>query len=170
MSPAELNHIAEQLKAFLAHMESITSPMNTMGSVTSSPYCNAFWPVGLAPEKPFTTLEEFITYYCWMTMLGCTKAWTDSILSQLPKEATTRFTHANLVPKNIIAEGLTITGIVDWALSGFFPDFWEYGCMHDLVEMTRGWDDVLQRVFPSPRCQVEINSVRQLLRILFTMF
>ncbi|KAK0234960.1 kinase-like domain-containing protein, partial [Armillaria nabsnona] len=138
MSPAELDHIAEQLKAFLARMESITSPTNTMGSVTGGPYRNAFWPVGFAPEKPFTTLEEFITYYRWMTMLGCTEAWTDSILSHLPKEATIRFAHADLVPKNIIVEGSTITGIVDWALSGFFPDFWEYGRMHDPVEMTRG--------------------------------
>ncbi|KAK0436838.1 uncharacterized protein EV420DRAFT_1281054 [Desarmillaria tabescens] len=147
MTPSELDHIAEQVKSFLACMETITSPMNTMGSVTSGPYRNSFWPDGLAPEKPFATLEEF-----------------------LPKEATIRFAHADLVPKNIIVEGSTITGIVDWALSGFFLDFWEYGRMHDLVEMMHGWDYVLQRVFPGPRCQVEINSVRQLLRILFTVF
>ncbi|PBK89615.1 hypothetical protein ARMGADRAFT_1033150 [Armillaria gallica] len=129
MSPAELDHIAEQLKAFLPRMETITSPMNTMGSV-----------------------------------------WTESVLSQLPKEAAIRFAHADLVPKNIIVEGSTITGIVDWKLSGFFPDFWEYGRMHDPVQMTRGWDYVLQKVFPSPRREAEINSVRQLIRILFTVF
>ncbi len=141
-----------------------------MGSVTGGPYRNVFWPDGLAPDKPFATLEEFIAYYRWMIMLGCTKAWTESVLSQLPKEATIRFAHADLVPKNIIVEGSTITVIVDWALSGFFPDFWEYGRMHDPVEMTPGWDYVLQRVFPDPRRQAEINSVRQLLRILFTVF
>ncbi|PBK66066.1 kinase-like protein [Armillaria solidipes] len=170
MSPAELDHIAEQLKAFLARMETITSPTNTMGSVTGGPYRNAFWPDGLAPEKHFATLEDFIAYYRWMIMLGCTEAWTESVLSQLPKEATIRFAHADLVPKNIIVEGSTITGVVDWALSGFFPDFWEYGRMHDPVEMTPGWDYVLQRVFPGPRREAEINSVRQLLRILFTVF
>ncbi len=51
-SPAELDHIAEQLKAFLARMEIITSPTNTMGSVTGGPYRNSFWPEALAPEKP----------------------------------------------------------------------------------------------------------------------
>ncbi|KAK0436833.1 uncharacterized protein EV420DRAFT_1281063 [Desarmillaria tabescens] len=142
MSPSELDYIAEQLKSFLARMETITSPTNTMGSVTGGPYRNR----------------------------QCTGAWTESVLSQLPKEATIRFAHPDLVPKNIIVEGSTITGIVDWALSGFFPDFWEYGRMHDPVEMTRGWDYVLQRVFPGPRRQAEINSVRQLLRILFTVF
>ncbi|KAK0234955.1 hypothetical protein EDD85DRAFT_841217 [Armillaria nabsnona] len=116
MSPAELDHIAEQLKVFLARMEPITSPTNLMGSVTGGPYCNSFWPDGLAPEKPFTTLEEFIAYYRWMIMLGYTEAWTESVLSQLPKEATIRFAHADLVPKNIIVEGSTITGIVDWGL------------------------------------------------------
>ncbi|KAK0216815.1 hypothetical protein IW262DRAFT_1276201, partial [Armillaria fumosa] len=67
-----------------------------------------------------------------------------------PKEATIRFAHADLVPKNIIVEGSTITGIVDWALPGFFPDFLEYSRMHDQVEMTLGWDYVLQRVFSGP--------------------
>ncbi len=75
-----------------------------------------------------------------MIMLGYTEAWTESVLSQLPKEAAIRFAHADLVPKNIIVEGSTITGIVDWALSGFFPDFWEYGRMHDPMEMTRRRD------------------------------
>ncbi|KAK0220205.1 hypothetical protein IW262DRAFT_1383338 [Armillaria fumosa] len=75
MSPSELDHIAEQLKSFLAHMETITSPMNTMGSVTGGPYRNSFWPDGLAPEKPFTTLEEFVGYYGWMILFGqCTEA------------------------------------------------------------------------------------------------
>ncbi|KAK0440266.1 hypothetical protein EV421DRAFT_1712550 [Armillaria borealis] len=156
MSPAELGHIAEQLKAFLARMETITSPTNTMGSVTGGPYRNSFWPDGLAPEKPFATLEEFIAHYRWMH-------------ARLPKEVTIRFAHADLVPKNIIVEGSTITGTVDWALSGFFPDFGEYGRMHDPVEMTRGWDYVLQKVFPGPRREAEINSVRQLIRIRFTV-
>ncbi|PBK66063.1 hypothetical protein ARMSODRAFT_977746 [Armillaria solidipes] len=170
MSPAELDHIAEQLKAFLARMETITSPTNAMGSVTDGSYRNSFWPDGLAPEKPFTTLEKFIAYYRWMIMFGCTETWTESVLSQLPKEATIRFAHVDLVSKNIIVEGLTNTCIVDWALSGFFPDFWEYGRMHDPVEMTRGWDYVLQKVFSGPRRQAEIHSVRQLIRILFTVF
>ncbi|KAK0495920.1 hypothetical protein EDD18DRAFT_1105836 [Armillaria luteobubalina] len=151
MTPSELDHIAEQLKSFLAHMETITSPTDTMGSVTGGPYRNSFWPDGLAPEKSFTTPVM------------------KSVLSQLPKEATIRFAHAALVPKNIIVEGSTITGI-DWALSGFFPDFWEYGRMHDPVQMTPGWNYVLQRVFPRPRRQAEDHSVRQLLCIPFTVF
>ncbi|KAK0186414.1 hypothetical protein F5146DRAFT_1227067 [Armillaria mellea] len=113
MSPAELDHIAEHPKTFRTRMETITSPMNTMGSVT---------------EKPFTTLEEFVAYNRWMIILGCTEAWTESVLFQLPKEATVQFAYAALVPKNII----------DWGMSGFFPDIWEYGRIHDPVETTRG--------------------------------
>ncbi|KAK0475779.1 hypothetical protein IW261DRAFT_1340070 [Armillaria novae-zelandiae] len=101
MSPSELDHITEQFNAFLACMETLTSPTNTMGSVTGGSYCNAFWPERLAPEKPLSLCHS----------------------RGLPRGATTRFTHADLVPKKIIVEGSVITGIVDWALSGFFPDF-----------------------------------------------
>ncbi|KAK0487997.1 hypothetical protein EDD18DRAFT_1055376, partial [Armillaria luteobubalina] len=107
---------------------------NTVGSVTGGPYCNAFWPDELAPEKPLATLEEFI----------------------FSKETTIRFAHADLIPKNIIIEESTTTDIGDWALSGFFPDFLEYGRMRDPAVM----------VFPGPRRQAEINSLRRLLQIL----
>ncbi len=59
---------------------------------------------------------------------------------------------------------------MDQTLPWFFPDFWEYDRMHNLVEMTPGWDYVLQKVFPGPRREAEINSVRQLIRTLFTVF
>ncbi|KAK0475173.1 hypothetical protein IW261DRAFT_1340915 [Armillaria novae-zelandiae] len=137
MSPSELGHIAEQLKSLLIRMVTITSPTNTMGSVTDGPFRNTFLPDGLAPERPFTTLEEF------------------SVLSQLPEEVTVRFTHVDLATKNIVVKRSTIPGIVDWALSCLYLSCWDY---------------VLQRVFPGPRRQAEINSVRQPLRILLTVF
>ncbi|KAK0232646.1 hypothetical protein IW262DRAFT_1451118 [Armillaria fumosa] len=81
-SLSELDHIAEQLKSFLTHIETITSPTNTMGSVMGGPYHNTFWPDGLAPEKSFATLEGFVGYYRWMILFGqCIEAWTESVES-----------------------------------------------------------------------------------------
>lgn len=36
------------------------------------------------------------------------------------------FTHADLSSLNIIAEGDTVTGIVDWETAGWYPFYWEY--------------------------------------------
>lgn len=99
-------------------------------------------------------------YYRWMILLGRTEIWMESIFSQFSKETTIRFAHADLIPKNIIIEESTTTDIGDWALSGFFPDFLEYGRMRDPAVM----------VFPGPRRQAEINSLRRLLQILSTVF
>ncbi|KAK0488013.1 hypothetical protein EDD18DRAFT_1081868, partial [Armillaria luteobubalina] len=66
----------------------------------------------------------------------------------LPTEATIRFAHTDLIPKNIIVEKSTITGFVDRALSGFFSDFREYDCMHVPMEMTSGWTSCSRRYFP----------------------
>lgn len=35
-------------------------------------------------------------------------------------------THADLSPRNIIVNGDQVVGIIDWEMSGFYPEYWEY--------------------------------------------
>lgn len=51
-------------------------------------------------------------------------------------EANVHLTHGDLLPQNILVEGSTITGIIDWETAGYYPAFWEYCRMHDLRLMT----------------------------------
>ena len=75
-------------------------------------------------------------------------------------------THGDLLPKNILVNGSTITAIIDWETAGFYPEFWEYCRMHDPGFMTLRWAHVLERVFPGPRREKEIRAVMDILRYL----
>lgn len=45
----------------------------------------------------------------------------------LPRSDCSVFTHADIVPRNIMAdERNTVTGILDWENAGSYPDYWEY--------------------------------------------
>ncbi|KAI0876158.1 kinase-like domain-containing protein [Hypoxylon argillaceum] len=45
----------------------------------------------------------------------------------LPRSDISVFTHADLAPRNIMVdESFTITGLIDWEFSGWYPDYWEY--------------------------------------------
>lgn len=61
MSSSELNQISEQLRDILSEM-SIIRP-KTLGSVTSGPYRNGFFPRHILPLHAFSTYTEFIEFY-----------------------------------------------------------------------------------------------------------
>ncbi|KAF8902870.1 hypothetical protein CPB84DRAFT_1814794 [Gymnopilus junonius] len=171
MTRSQLDHIALQLKTILLHMSTCVRP-RTLGSVTGGPYRNFFFPNYVAPKHAFTSVGEFNDHIGWMLMLFCTETFAESFLAQFPRNAAKRFAHADLLPRNIIVEegGSTITGIVDWSTAGFYPEYWEYARMHDRDCMTPAWDYVLQRVFPTPRRQTEIDAVRRLMSIVNSTF
>ncbi|OBZ71380.1 hypothetical protein A0H81_08976 [Grifola frondosa] len=81
-----------------------------------------------------------------MLRLVSTEASMESVL---PRNAAIRLTHGGLLLKNIIVNGSTITGIIDWEMDGFYPAYWEYCHMHDLVWRTPGWDCVLALQLPN---------------------
>ncbi|KFH45487.1 hypothetical protein ACRE_036600 [Hapsidospora chrysogenum ATCC 11550] len=42
----------------------------------------------------------------------------------------THFTHADLAPRNIIVRGGRVAAIIDWAYSGWYPEYWEFTRAH----------------------------------------
>ncbi len=53
--------------------------------------------------------------------------YADKLLSMLPQSKVPLFTHGNVAPRNILVdEDCRITGIVDWELAGWYPEYWEY--------------------------------------------
>ncbi|KAI6108923.1 hypothetical protein EDD16DRAFT_1487903 [Pisolithus croceorrhizus] len=144
MSSSELDHIADQLLGILIEMRSYTS--TTLGSFTGGPYNNRFMPYPWNPPQAFSSVKEYSTCF--------------------PTDTKVYLTHGDLLPQNIMVEGSTITGIIDWETAGYYPEFWKYSRVHDAGLVTPGWSHVLARVFPGPRREKEIKAVYQILRLL----
>lgn len=56
-------------------------------------------------------------------------AWHSMVigfLQQLPTNHRILFTHGDLMPRNIIVQGSEVVAILDWEMSGFYPEHWEY--------------------------------------------
>ncbi|KAI0079416.1 kinase-like protein [Panus rudis PR-1116 ss-1] len=160
LPPAELDHIAEQLIVILDKMRSITS--TKLGSVSGGPYNNRFMPYPFTPRSPFSSVEEYLQYYRNMFLEFCGRQYVDELFDSFPTKSSIVFTHGDLLPRNIIVNGSTITGIIDWETAGFYPEFWEYSRMHFPELMTPGWDHILRRVFPEPRREQQIKAASQI--------
>lgn len=53
--------------------------------------------------------------------------YADQLPSMLPQSKVSLFTHGDVAPRNIMVnEDCLITGIIDWELAGWYPEYWEY--------------------------------------------
>lgn len=165
MSTLQLDEIASQLKDVLTQLQSVNS--KSLGSVTGGPYRNQFFPEQVAPTHAFSNVGEFLDAYRDILMLFCTEVFTEALLSRFPRSSSIAFSHCDLLPRNIIVSGSTITAIVDWRTAGFYPDYWEYCRMNDPHSMTPNWAYVLKSIWPGPPRQTEIDAVHELTQIIW---
>lgn len=79
---------------------------------------------------------------------------------QFSDDFAIHFAHADFSYDNILVDEKTgdITGIIDWEMAGFWPEWWEYrkalfgsGCQ-------RWWLDIVDQVMPSYQKEFEIDS------------
>ncbi|MCJ1479825.1 hypothetical protein MMC13_008511 [Lambiella insularis] len=53
--------------------------------------------------------------------------YADALPTMLPRSHASVFTHGDVAPRNIMVDQSGhITGIIDWELAGWYPDYWEY--------------------------------------------
>ncbi|THV06685.1 kinase-like protein [Dendrothele bispora CBS 962.96] len=165
LSPQQLDHIASQLKAILDEMHSISAPH--LGSVNGGPFRNQYFYLrSLQPKKVWTSVPEFIDHFRQLLMLFGTVEYTEELLADFPQDGAFCFTHGDLIPQNILVNGSTITGIIDWSTAGFYPAFWEYCRMHEEASNYPGWSHILDIIFPAPRREREIAAFHRLRGVL----
>ncbi|RPD56365.1 kinase-like protein [Lentinus tigrinus ALCF2SS1-7] len=165
LSDDKLLSLASQLRGYLDLLARVPH-QGTIGSVDGGSFRTLMVSPLYQPERPFQNVAEFNNFLS--SLYGqCVVPHAIFIehTSCLPTNDTIRFTHGDLVPKNIMvdANGERITGIIDWENAGFYPSYWEYCRMHDGMAMTPGWEKILNTVFPEPKRQKEIDAVRAML-------
>ncbi|KAF8066784.1 hypothetical protein FPV67DRAFT_1417237 [Lyophyllum atratum] len=163
LSKEQQLHIALQLSAILGQMRTFQS--KTLGSITGGSYRNVMAvPQPLQPKHAFATMSEFRDYFRDLLVKCRRFEWQiEKIMSCIPLNCPIRFTHGDLVPKNIMVDGSTVTGVIDWANAGFYPEFWEYARMNDPNFMSPGWSNILQIVFPGEHRIQEIDAVAEIM-------
>lgn len=67
------------------------------------------------------------------------------------------FTHNDLKPSNIVIRDGHISGIIDWGLAGWYPDYWEYNSATRITAPRPDcWKIILDRAIGRPHCEVPL--------------
>ncbi|KAF9512262.1 hypothetical protein BS47DRAFT_1088582 [Hydnum rufescens UP504] len=171
MNTEQLDHIATQIKTIRIAMRRVKLARTMYGAVDGGPFRNHYYPSFLFPKAAFSTAGEFLDHFRRILLLFCTNKFTEGLLSEFPRNAPTVFTHGDLVPPNIMVDGTTITGIIDWATAGFYPEYWEMARMRNPGYMTANWVYILDKMYPNERTRErEINAVNRLVSVFAATF
>jgi aminoglycoside phosphotransferase len=83
------------------------------------------------------------------------------LLSSLRDNHKILLTHGDLHPRNIMVQGSTVTGIIDWEYGGWYPEYWEFlkGLnSFDPSEECQDWWEYLMCITGEYRCEWAIDS------------
>lgn len=119
----------------------------TLEPFTGGPYNNRFKPYPWNPPHAFSSVKEYLDYYRSLFLDFCGEKYVNVLFSRFPTDTKVYLTHGDLLPRNIMVEGSTVTGIIDWENAGYYPEFWEYCRMHDLELVMPAWVRVLAHIF-----------------------
>ncbi|CVK94657.1 uncharacterized protein FPRN_10121 [Fusarium proliferatum] len=148
MSQAEQASIKEQLRTQIKRMRTLVQPY--IGRIDKQPTRNIYNTTFVRHCGPFEDEEAFDNWCLDRLSGGTIQRWKwKRVLERQRRKSTGRFvlTHGDLSPRNIMVNGSTITGIIDWELSGFYPEYVEYAFALSIGPgLEEWWKRVLKEV------------------------
>lgn len=125
--------LAFQLRRFVQHLRSITSPV--AGSLATGE-CRSFWledryglPIRCGPRD----MEYFFGFWTNFTSMRKAIQTADQpiIPTQILPAEPFVFTHHDLAPRNILLSPSGELWLLDWDYAGFYPIYFEYAAMQN---------------------------------------
>ncbi len=116
------------------------------------------------PPRPLNTDEE-VRARIYQRYRRCGgDRYADTLPDMLPRCSESVFTHADVAPRNLIVDSTGhITGVIDWEMAGWYPDYWEYA---NIMKPTNDedWQGWMDRTAPQ---RWDLSGISAARRVLF---
>jgi hypothetical protein len=121
--------VQSQLEQIICHLRKIPIPSEYIGS-GSPPRCKDLRRLLRIAESEIKSEVDFNTFLT-RTNRKFNPAYFELATANLSTSHQVVMTHSDLHPRNILVQRdsmhrVKVTGIVDWELSGAYPEYWEY--------------------------------------------
>lgn len=124
MTSQDLRQVATRLAGYVRELRALDAGLTVaMGSWPCGPYDNLLFQP--SPLQEFTLAEQFHEYWIWRLGMRTNLKSIPATLCSTGLSHEVVLTHGDLAAWNIMVQGSDITGILDWELFGWYPDFWE---------------------------------------------
>ncbi|PPQ69267.1 hypothetical protein CVT24_000073 [Panaeolus cyanescens] len=166
LSKEDKMNIATQIRGFVDQLRALERPpaeASRIGPVDGS----KLWDenVHVEPQGPFSDEEEFNQFM--LSRLDWFIQSPSAASSQnlaIIKDRTRNdhrivFTHSDLHSRNIlINENADVVGILDWGMSAWMPDYWEFVTCVNGSPLISDWEDYASIFTHEDRTQLEVSD------------
>ncbi|KAF5128414.1 hypothetical protein E5D57_009353 [Metarhizium anisopliae] len=155
LSESDKDGYAKQTVEYLRQLRTLCS--TRIQSINEQPVYSAFLfrdGYGI-PHGPLTS-DEHLWDEMAKGLKNAPQDLQDLLRRRMPSAQPYTFTHGDLTSKNIIVQNGSVTGVIDWESSGYFPAWWEFvstaivdseddrSWKERLREHMENWDEGLQ--------------------------
>ncbi|KIJ56975.1 hypothetical protein M422DRAFT_238560 [Sphaerobolus stellatus SS14] len=158
-------NIGREIQSYVDQLRSLRRPPTSqqlIGPIDKSPFyhdcvlantCEPF-----ASEKDFNDLlvsrvEKFAL------MAESARKKLEWIQGNLRDDHRILFTHGDLNPTNILIDRKgNVAAIIDWAMSGWMPEYWEYAICAFLTDGLDGWSEYAKTITYPDDIQLEVQN------------
>ncbi|OJJ03199.1 hypothetical protein ASPVEDRAFT_134045 [Aspergillus versicolor CBS 583.65] len=126
MADDEQEGVISQLRGHMEELRGIKGDF--IGSIDRTACEDPIFTSELGMFGPYANENEFLEGVVRAMENALGGPWvrqTAGFLRALPRHQIV-MTHADLTPRNLLVKEGKVTGIIDWEMAGFFPEFWEY--------------------------------------------
>lgn len=144
MSATEKEDVARQLGKIVSLLRTASRGEAPIGGIGGPARDLRYY--GEYTGGPFTTEAEFNNFqmdFYHTTPDAIQRALCQSISS----DHRIVFSHADLSPRNIIVKDGHIAALVDWELSGWYPEYWEYVKFLECATSCKDWVNHADLIF-----------------------
>lgn len=138
--------IALQLKSYMEEIRNIGDG-SYIGSVDHGPVTDQILS-NHHNKGPFISEEEFNKAIIDAYEANFPKRHIRTLLDGMLFQNKHRivFTHGDFRPRNIMVKDGKVTGIIDWELSGWYPEYWEFVKSLYVWRWQNDWYDYLEKI------------------------
>ncbi|KAF2753648.1 kinase-like protein [Pseudovirgaria hyperparasitica] len=140
--------IIEELANFVGQLRGLKPPQDGIVASAESHSCLDYR-IGNRPVGPFSTYDEFHAFLRGNIPFDSSEQIFGQQVSKCHSRSyRTLFSHSDLAQRNIIVKDGRIVAIIDWAFSGWYPEYWEYTKAHYGMMNVPDWYSEFERVMP----------------------
>lgn len=119
-------HVIEQLHGFFAQLRDIEGSF--IGSVDGTACEDQLFTDDLGGYGPYNNEASFNEGVVAALRNTLASGWTETVCDMVLalNDHKIVLTHGDISPRNILVQGSKVVAIVDWEMSGYYPEYWEY--------------------------------------------
>lgn len=157
--------VLEQLRNFMSQLRNMKE--NFIGSVDGTACEDQLFSEDIGAYGPYKDESEFNDGIITALKDTLTSGWVDKVCDMVIalKGHDIVMTHGDLSPRNIIVQGTKVVAILDWEMSGFYPEYWEYVKALYRPAWESNWikdkavDQILDPYFMELAVSLHVNSI-----------